>query len=60
MFVHEEIKDSCETDLVKTLKIPPESTSTAVFWELNSDDQTSSPLSSHVSHVLTHCRNANL
>ncbi len=51
IFVHEELSDSCETELVRTLKVPPESTSTAGFWELNADDQVLSLISSHVSHV---------
>ncbi len=46
MFVHEELSDSCETDLARTLKAPPESTSIAGFWKLNADDQVSSPISS--------------
>ncbi len=51
MFVHEELSDSSETDLVRTLKAPPESTSTAGFWELNADDKGSSFISSPLTCV---------
>ncbi len=48
MFVHAELNDSSEADLVRTIKAPPESTSTAGFLELNADDQASSPIPSQI------------
>ncbi len=51
MFVHEELTDSCQTDFVRTLKAPLESTTTVGFCELNTDDQGSFLIYTQLLHV---------